>query len=178
VATRQPRGRRARFCLRSIIRGWPWYYETTPVFPNEVLLRTVPNSIGFYTQTLGNWAINPNAFEPTRDDADGISLFREDFVSQEDLASASTHYSRVRVARVVAKECISLNLSLKPDPDVGVQPGHTLIPEMPFLGKRTAQNRTQKQYITDLAQKLAQIASKNKIYIPPGLPDPVARPKT
>ena len=177
MATRPNRGRRARFTLRTIIRGWPWYYETAPVFPNEVLLRTVPNSIGYYSKVMGNWTIDPNAFQPAKDDDDGISLFREDFVTAEDLASLSTHAKGVRVARVLARECTSLYLSLKPAPDPPMPPGHTVIPEMIYL-KRTAQTNIQVQNIKDFAQKLAQIASKNDIYTPPGMPDPVTRPRT
>jgi len=178
VATRQSRGRRARFTLRTIIRGWPYYYETTPVFPNEVLLRTVPNILHYCSQNMGNWIINPNAFTPAPDDVDGISLFREDFVTKEYLASVNQHPSRARVARVVAKECTDLQLSLKPAPDPNEPPGHTLIPEMPFLGKKTAHNKAQKQNIKDLAQKLAQIASKNEVYTPPGMSNPIPRPRS
>ncbi len=175
MATRPSRGRRACFSLRAIIRGWPCYYETTPVFPNEVLLRTVPNSIGYYTKTMGNWAINPNAFEPAKDDVDGISLFREDFVSKEDLARMNTHSKGVHVARVIASECISLSLSLNPEPDPDGPPGHTVIPEMPFV-KTGPQNKTQRQNIKDFAQKLAQIASKNKLYTPPTMSNPIPKP--
>jgi hypothetical protein len=176
VATRQSRGRRARFSLRNIIRGWPFYYETTPVFPNEVLLRTVPNSPGFYTPSIPNWTINPNAFEPAKDDLDGISLFREDFVTPKNLASITKHVNGVRVARVTAKECTGLQLSLKPDPDISQPRGHVLVPEMAFI-KKGPQNKSQREKIKDLAQELAQKATKNQIYTPPGLPDPVKKPK-
>jgi len=176
VATRQSRGRRARFSLRNIIRGWPCYYENNPVFPNEVLLRTVPNSPGFYTPTIPNWSINPNAFEPAKDDLDGTSFFREDFVTKEELASTTKHPNGVRVARVVAKEITRLQLSLKPDPDDTQPPGHTVIPEMAFV-KKGPHNKPQRQKIKDLAQELAQIASKNEIYTPPGMPDPTTKPK-
>jgi hypothetical protein len=137
----------------------------------------VPNSIGYYSKVMGNWTIDPNAFQPAKDDADGISLFREDFVTAEDLSSMSTHPKGVRVARVLARECTSLHLSLNPAPDPHVPPGHTVIPEMVFL-KRTAQTNIQAQNIKDLSQKLAQIASENDIYTPPGMPDPVTRPGT
>jgi hypothetical protein len=146
------------------------------VFPNEVLLRTVPNSIGYYSKIMGNWTIDPSAFQPAKDDVDGISLFREDFVTQEDLASRSTHPKGVRVVRVRAKECISLHLSLNPTPDPDASPGHMVIPEMLFV-KRSAETKIQAQNIKDLAQKLAQIATKNEVYTPPGMSDPVAKPK-
>jgi hypothetical protein len=51
---------------------------------------------------MGNWAINPLAFEPAKDDVDGISLFRADFVTREYLASVNSHTKGVRVARVIA----------------------------------------------------------------------------
>lgn len=120
---------------------------------------------------MGNWAINPLAFEPAKDDVDGISLFREDFVTKEYLASVNTHPKGVRVARLIASDCIGLHLSLNPSPDPTVPPGHAVIPDMPFL-KRTPQTKLQIQEIKDSAQKLAQIASKNRIYAPPGLADP------
>jgi hypothetical protein len=126
---------------------------------------------------MGYWTIDPNAFQPAKDDDDGISLFREDFVTAEDLAMLSLHPKGVRVARVLASECTNLHLSLNPAPHPHEPAGHTLIPEMTFV-KRTAQTNIQVQNIKDLAQKLAQIASKNEIYTPPGMPDPVARSKS
>jgi len=126
---------------------------------------------------MGNWVINPNAFEPAKDDADGISFFREDFVSKEHLASVSTHGNGVRVGRVLAKECTALSLSLKPAPDPSQPPGHLVIPEMLFI-KKTPETKEQKRKIQDLAQKLAQLASNNEVYTPPGMPDPIARPRS
>ena len=174
MATRPSRGRRARFSLRAIIRGWPFYYETDPVSPNEILLRTVPNSVGYYTESMGNWAINPEAFRPLKDDTDGISLFREDFVTRRRLASLNRHANGVRVARLAAEECVALQLSLNPAPDLSEPPGHVLVPEMAFV-KRTAQTKLQVQRIKDLAQKLAQAATKNGIYSQKGMPNPVVR---
>jgi hypothetical protein len=172
LATRRSRGRRARFSLRAVARGWPWYYETTAVFPNEILLRTVPNSIGYYSQSMGIWAVNPTAFEPRTVDVDGISLYREDFVTKKYLASVSGYPTGVRVASVTAKDCTNLHLSLQPSPDPKGPSGHLVIPEMAFV-KKTPQTKDLKRKIQDLAQKLAQIASKNEIYTPPGLVNPL-----
>jgi len=122
---------------------------------------------------MGNWAVNPSAFEPRPIDVDGISLFREDFVTQEYLASVNKHPAGARVARITAKELAKLGLSLQPSPDPNGPPGHTVISEMRFT-KRTAQNKAQIQKMRDIAQELAQISSKNEIYAPEGLPDPVA----
>jgi len=176
VATRPSHGRRARISLRAIIRGWPWYYETAKVVRNEVLLRTVPNGIFYYTKTMGNWAINPSAFEPAKDDVDGISLFREDFVTPKDLASVNPHPNGVRVARVFARQFGSLNLSVKPSPDASGPPGHAIVPELHFV-RKTPQTKDLKRKMLDLAQKLAQFASKNKIYTPQGMSDPIVKKK-
>jgi hypothetical protein len=126
---------------------------------------------------MGNWAINPSAFEPAPKDTDGISLFRRDFVTQEHLASVNRHRNGVRVAQISAVDCIKLHLSPQPSPDPSGPPGHSVIPEMPFV-KRTAQTKTQARIINDLAQKLAQIASNNEVYTPPGLSDPMSKPKS
>lgn len=125
---------------------------------------------------MESWAINPDAFEPAPDDVDGLSLFREDFVTKEHLASSSTHSNGVRVAHIVAKECTSLHLSLRPAPDPHELPGHVLIPEMPYV--KTLKTKAEKRKVHDFAQQLAQIASRHKVYVPRGLPDPVVRTKS
>lgn len=169
-----PAGRRARFSFRALTRGWPWYYETTPVFRGEVLLRTVPNSIGYYTADTPDWKINPNAFEPRPVDLDGISLFRLDFVTEVQLAARSTSATGVRVARISVREILAHNLSVTPSPNLSGPAGHVVIPEMPFV-KKTAQTKDRKNAIRDLAAKLSLSASRNRVYAPPGLPDSVAR---
>jgi len=123
---------------------------------------------------MSEWHINPLAFEPRSVDVDGISLFRQDFVTQEVLAKLSGHAHGVRVARVTVNDCRKLHLSVKPSPDPNVPPGHVVIPEMPFI-KKTPQTKVQKQEVKDLAQKLTQVASKMEVYSPPGLPDPFTK---
>jgi hypothetical protein len=118
---------------------------------------------------MGDWVINPLAFEPARDDSDGISLFGADFVTRKYLAKINRHPMGVRVGQVRVRDCIGLNLTIRPTPDPSQPAGHAVIPEMPFLPKSAA-TKVPKQHIRDLAQKLAQIASKSEIYVPKGLP--------
>jgi hypothetical protein len=92
-------------------------------------------------------------------------------VTAQFLASASRHQAGVRVVRVTAKECTNLNLYPKPSPDPDQPPGHLVIPEMLYL-KDNAKNKLQRQIIKDRAQQLAQIASKNVVYVPAGMPEP------
>jgi hypothetical protein len=126
---------------------------------------------------MGAWNVNALAFQPLNDDIDGISLFREDFVTKEHLASVNPYPSGVRVARIIAREFVRLNLSLLPSPDYNGPPGHTVVPEMRHLEKKP-ETKIPKQKIKDCMQKLAQISTRNGVYTPHGLANPVARPKT
>ena len=60
------------------------------------------------------------------------------------------------------------------DPDPQELAGHVIVPDMKFVAQRP---KDEKRRIADLSQKLAQFASRNKVYSPRGLPDPVRRPK-
>jgi hypothetical protein len=164
--------RRARLRLCTLIRGWPWYYETAGIFAGEVLLRAIPNARGYLTPSMGKWSVSPYAFEPNKKrDIDGMSFFREDFVTPFELATANKHPARVRVARVSVAQFRLLGLEVRCAPDETQLPGHAIVPEMSFIAGRT---REEKRRIADLSQKLAQFASENKTYCPPGLPPPIS----
>ena len=163
-------GRRARLSFPAILRGWPFYYETAPLNSEEILLRAVPNTIGYFKQSMGRWAINPYAFEPHKKrDPDGISLFRADFTTPQELANNSRHPCGVRVARLTVRQFGHLNLTIRPDPISSELPGHVIVPDLRFAQKRTMDD---KRRISDLTQKLAQFASESEIFCPLGLPDP------
>lgn len=170
MANKLDRGRRARLSLRSLVRGWPWFYETSPVFRNEVLLRTIPNSIGYYTPPMGPWAVSLDAFDPKKNDSDGISLYREAFISPEELARINTHKAGVRVGKVHVNDFHKLGLSVLSTPDPSGPPGHVSIPEMMFV-KKTAQTAIQVQNIKVLALKLSRVANANGIFVPAGMID-------
>ena len=167
-------GRRARLRFRTLVRGWPWYYETTPIFPCEVLLRAVPNVLGYFKESMGNWSVNPYAFVPRKVDTDGISFFREDFTTPSEVVKANRHWASVRVARITMKQLRELELDVQPAPDADkTQPsGHVIVPGMRFVEK-PLQSQAERRRMADLSQKLAQMASQNGVYCPPGLPDPL-----
>lgn len=165
------RCRRARLTLRTIIRGWPWWYdETTPVFPREILLRAVPNVLGYFHESMGNWSVDPYAFQPRKFDTDGISFFRLDFSTPEQVANACQHPSHARVARITVQQLRGLGLAVECAPDTQELAGHVIVPDMKFVARPP---KDAKRRIADLTQKLAQFASRNKVYAPRGLPDPV-----
>jgi hypothetical protein len=122
-------GKRCRFCVRTLTRWpcWPIYSETHPVAANEILLRSVPNVGG----NVVNGKVQDAAFQPRNHiDEDGLSFYRMDFITPEQLAENNTHRAGVFYAYLNASGLLEMNLTLKPSPDE--LPGHLVIPEMTY----------------------------------------------
>lgn len=163
-------GRRACLHLCTLIRGWPWYFESTPIFPHEVLLRTIPNVRGYFNALRGKWAVDPYAFEPHKKrDTDGMSFFRADFTTSKKLVHANRHPKGVRIALITILRLRELGLDVECAPDPSQPAGHVIVPGMRFVPNRSNE---EKRRVIDLSQKLAQHATENGVYCPPGLPDP------
>ncbi len=124
---------------------------------------------------MGKWAVSPGAFKPhPRRDIDGMSFFREDFTSPQDLVKASPHPDGVRVGRVTVRQLRELGLDADVAPDKDELPGHVVVPGMRFVGKNL-QTDADRRKTKDRSQRLAQFASVNGVYCPRGLPDPVRK---
>ncbi len=165
-------GRRSRLRLCTLVRGWPWYFESKPVFPREVLLRSIPNSQGYFNVSRGGWTVDPYAFEPHRKrDIDGMSFFREDFTTPEELARTNRHPQGARIAQITVQQLRALGLDVVCAPDQNQLPGHVIVPGMRYASNRL---KEEKHRIADLSQRLAQYATSNGVYCPPGLPNPSA----
>lgn len=173
MATSGSSGRRARLRLRTIAKGWPCYYEDSPVHPDEVLLRTIPNVPGYFTEEMGGWKVNLDTFKPRKSDADGLSFFREDFITRQKLAYKNTHGAGVLIARITVQQLHQLGLTAKPCPEAGQPPGHTVVPELGFV-ERHLQSKEEKRRLKDIQQRLAQFATANGVYNPPRLSAAVA----
>jgi len=173
VETRASPGRRARLRFCTLARGWPRYYETTPIFTREVLLRAIPNAPGYFKGRIGKWAVDPYAFQPNRKrDVDGMSFFREDFTTPKEVADTNRHPAGARVAKITVQQLRSLGLDVECGPDESQLPGHAIVPGMRFV---EGLSKEQKRSIATLSLKLAEFASANGVYCPPGLPDPPLR---
>ena len=99
------------------------------------------------------------AFEPNRGDVNGISVYREEFVSPKTLANSGPQPGQYYVARLgvgILKD--GLNLSVVPDPQEDPPPGHALIPEL-----NTA---TERQRSRELQRELAKLASRDIAHRP------------
>ncbi len=148
------RGGRARVCLGSLTRWPPWlfHFETDQVTPGEILLRTIPNSRGYYTPEAG---IQRLSFEPRPLDDDGISLFRLNFLTPEKLASDNTHPKGVCVAAIPAQAFFGNGLTILPTPSK--LPGHVSVPELNYPRWRGA-DKADKTILKDWMVALAHAA--------------------
>lgn len=105
--------------------------EQDSVEAEEFILRRILNLPNWVDLTLSR-PIQGVAFSPTDKDADGISVFREQFTTPEAVAKTGANPAGYYVARLQASELIGLGLSITPDPlppDSGPR-GHALVPEM------------------------------------------------
>ena len=171
ATTSDSRGRRARLRLRTLAR-WLSYYETSPVSHDESLLRAIPNTPAHLSDDMGNWKIAPYAFQPNKNrDIDGMSFFREDFSTPKQIAKTNKHGSGARVASITVEQLESLELTATPGPIASEPAGHSIVPGMRFVEKSLLSTE-QRREVKDRSQKLAQFASSNRIYSPPGLPGP------
>lgn len=134
--------------------------ETSPVLPDEFVLRRIPRDR--YDSSLAD-PIQRVAFEPHKtNDVDGLSLFRADFVTPQELSAAGPSAKGYVVARLRVKDILDLQLSLVPAPDPTQPPGHCLIPKLNSLF-----HKTQKQKARELELSLAQLAGRDVVYIEP-----------
>jgi hypothetical protein len=101
----------------------------------------------------------PAAFKPTDSDRDGLSVYRERFVSPLDVAAAGRSPGAYYVVRLAVQDLQRLNLSVVATP--GPLPGHAVIPELNrgFYEK-------EKQRSRDLQLELSRLASQAIVHRP------------
>jgi hypothetical protein len=80
------------------------------------------------------------AFRPTDEDFDGISLFREMFLSPRDL-SAIGRKPPYAVTRIRASDVIDIGVSLDVTPDPKQPPGHVSVPELNTASRKEDRKR-------------------------------------
>lgn len=114
---------------------------------------------------MGIWAVTPYAFEPHKKrDLDGMSFFREDFVTPRQVAEACKHPDGALVARIKVGRLRKLGLTVQPSPDPNELAGHVIVPGLKHEQQRIA---AEKRRIADLSRQLAELASKGIAYSPP-----------
>jgi hypothetical protein len=166
--------KRIRLVFRTV--AWRWLYpsESAPISPNEVLLRAIPNTLGYFTESSNSdWAVDPYAFQPHKKrDVDGMSFFRESFTTPNRVANDNEHFAGVRVARITVGQLEELELEAIPGPLKDQLPGHVIVPAMRFIDKKLL-SKDERRTTADRSQKLATFATRNGVYSPPGLSLPI-----
>jgi hypothetical protein len=99
------------------------------------------------------------AFQPNRHDTQGISVYRERFVTPEALANSGRKAGEYYVARLSVATLVStVGVSVKQDPQDDELPGHCLIPELRL--------EMPKEGSKELQRHLAVLASASIVYTP------------
>lgn len=120
----------------------------------------------YYKATLP-LSVQPEAFRPTDNDTDGVSVFLEGegegkaTPEQALLAVPPEKRALYYVARIPVVELLQLGLSLRSAP-ISTAPGHFVVPEMSvhaYHQNKIASKERQK--------RLAEIASANIVHHPP-----------
>lgn len=136
------------------------------MLPDETLLRRIHKN---HYKSEKQTPVERVAFEPNRNDMDGLSVFRAAFVSPTDLVAGSSDTYYVAKITVAELQRFSPPLSVIPDSDPVQPPGHALIPEANFI-----RLKNEKYPSKELQRDLAKIASNNIVYRPG---DPLQAPR-
>jgi len=134
--------------------------DLPPIDPTEWILRRIPNRPDYYDPAL-QIPVTPLSFRPNRQDSDGLSFYRERFLSPIQLAnSASKPADCYVVARIAASSLVGLGLTLVVSQQQGDLPGHLVIPELSW---QHYEDKSKQKNIKELNHKLAILASSNII---------------
>jgi hypothetical protein len=136
--------------------------ESDPITEDEWVVRLVWETKVKSTELR----IAAAAFEPLRNDTDGLSFFRLACLNDPAdalLAIAESKRAHYAICKVPVSLLATLCLSLRPAPIEQV-PGHVVMPEINIADYKADKNR-----FASLKLDLADIASKNFIRLPIGL---------
>ena len=101
----------------------------------------------------------PAAFKPTESDQDGLSVYRERFVSAAEVAAGGRTPGAYYVVRLAVQDLHRLHLSVVPAP--GPLPGHAVIPQL-----NRAFYASDKQRSKNLQLELCRVASQAIVHRP------------
>ncbi|HZK81213.1 MAG TPA: hypothetical protein VFC46_09110 [Humisphaera sp.] len=137
--------------------------EYSKIDDGEFLLRRIHKNN--YDQSHQTSVKRP-AFEPGKNDDDGLSFHREVFISAKTLAYCGRKPGEYVIARFSVKDFTSdeIRLAVQEKPDEDQPPGHCVLPKL-----NTSFATQQKGPAKELQRKLAVMASARIIYKPPGL---------
>jgi len=129
--------------------------EKDPAEDREDVLRRILNHEDFIKLDL-KIPITPLSFMPTKQDLDGISVFRKFFSSPQEIADSGSNEKGYHVAAITVAELRQKDFSVLPDPQENTLKGHALIPELKYSKDKNIKKKNKV-----LSVKLAKLASKN-----------------
>lgn len=126
---------------------------------HESILRRIHKT--YYDANL-NTPIQPEAFRPTERDADGLSVFREKFVTPAELLMTVPEAKRnlYYIARLRVVDLKALWLTVVPRPVAGLT-GHAVIPELNWHSYQKDRFR-----LKPVQLQLAKLASQDVVREP------------
>ena len=132
--------------------------QRDPVSDDEYVLRRILSD--YYDPSLRD-PVHSQGFYPTKNDTNGISVFRDLFVTPDLVANSGKNPKGYYVARLRVSEIRALGLTVIPDPKDDQLPGHALIPKLCII--EYAKNKNDIKF---LMHKLATLAGNEIVFEP------------
>ena len=136
--------------------------QSDPVTSDEFVLRRIPNNKDWYESSLPE-PVQRVAFQPSKRDTDGLSIFRQLFVTPAQLAQAGPNPAGYYVARLRVADLHDLGLSVIAAPQNNQPDGHAIIPELSYQAMKQ-----DKQTARKIQRELAKLASDGIVHGPNG----------
>jgi hypothetical protein len=138
--------------------------ELSPISDDEFMLRQIHKN---HYHAGKNKPVQTNHFQPHEDDDDGLSVYRERFISVDELARAGRKPGEYYIARFRASELKlpgnNLTLDPKPNKDPSQPRGHSVIPQLSISAYK-ADEKKGKQ----ICFELAKLAGQRIVLVPAG----------
>lgn len=119
---------------------------TEPIADDEILYRRIPKSMGWYDPDKSP-SVSPLAFNPSKRDEAGISIYRDKFKSVEEAAQGwpgKTYF----VAVLRAGDLKKRGIEVSPDPQEN-DPGHASIPSLNYSERKEDKASEAKMILAD-----------------------------
>lgn len=131
--------------------------DAAPVERDEFVLRRIAGA-----HLLNGETVKPEAFRPSKQDTDGLSVYRAQFATIDDVLSGVADEVRRKtygIARLSVADLQDLGLSVRPDPTN--IPGHALIVEL-----NTTAYESDKLRWKAIQARLAELATRDLLHSP------------
>lgn len=135
--------------------------QDEPVAPDEYILRRILNNKDYINLDLPI-PVQRAAVGPTKRDTDGLSVYREKFVSPREVAESGNNSAGYYVVRFNAQDIFDMGLDIIPDKiEDGLQ-GHSLVPQL-----STGEKKSNRKLYVERTLALTKLISTDDIVFSP-----------